>query len=64
MAYLPEVFLRPLRVATTPATLEVKRQCILLGEELSPEVWLGQLEIEVATKRRSNGDEGSQQRVS
>lgn len=41
----------------------VKRQCLLLGEDLSPEEWLGQLEIEVATKRRSKGDEDTRQRL-
>jgi hypothetical protein len=42
----------------------VKRQCLLLGEELSPEEWLGQLEIEVATKRRSTGNEDPRQGLS
>ena len=42
----------------------VKRQCLLLGEELSPEAWLGQLEIEVAMKHRSKVDADPQQRVS
>jgi hypothetical protein len=36
----------------------VKRQCLLLGEELSPEAWLSQLELEVAAKHRSKADAG------
>lgn len=39
----------------------VKRQCLLLGEELSPEAWLSQLELEVAAKHRSKVDDGPQQ---
>ena len=31
----------------------VKRQCVLLGEELSAEDWLSQLELEVQAKRRA-----------
>lgn len=31
----------------------VKRQCVLLGEDLSPEEWLEQLELEVLAKKRS-----------
>ena len=33
----------------------VKRQCVLLGEELAPEEWLGQLEVEVRARGRSDG---------
>jgi hypothetical protein len=42
----------------------VKRQCLLLGEALSPEAWLEQLELEVAAKHRAPADESPQQRVS
>jgi hypothetical protein len=41
----------------------VKRQCLLLGEELSPEAWLTQLELEVKAKHRSKDDNGLQQRL-
>ena len=41
----------------------VKRQCILLGEELSPEAWLDQLELEVAAKHRSQMDEDRPRRA-
>ncbi|MDP3512504.1 MAG: AAA family ATPase, partial [Sulfuritalea sp.] len=41
----------------------VKRQCLLLGEELSPEAWLTQLELEVVAKHRSKVDEGPRQRL-
>lgn len=42
----------------------VKRQCLLLGEDLSPEAWLSQLELEVEAKYRSKVDEGLQPRMS
>jgi SpoVK/Ycf46/Vps4 family AAA+-type ATPase len=42
----------------------VKRQCLLMGEDLSPEAWLDQLEIEVAAKHRSAADDGQSQAVS
>lgn len=35
----------------------VKRQCVLLGEDLSAEEWLDQLELEVRAKQRPNTDE-------
>ena len=41
----------------------VKRQCVLLGEELSPEDWLEQLELEVRAKARPAQDDALQQRV-
>jgi hypothetical protein len=43
----------------------VKRQCVLLGEDLSAEEWLSQLELEleVAAKLRAAVDEGSQRGV-
>lgn len=31
----------------------VKRQCLLLGEDLSPEDWLTQLDLEVMAKHRT-----------
>ncbi|MDY0074172.1 MAG: ATP-binding protein [Thauera sp.] len=37
----------------------VKRQCVLLGEDLSPEDWLGQLEMEIRAKARPASGEGS-----
>ena len=36
----------------------VKRQCVLLGEDLAPEDWLTQLDLEVQAKRRS-AEEGA-----
>lgn len=36
----------------------VKRQCLLLGESLTPDQWLAQLEIEVLAKRRAFADDG------
>jgi hypothetical protein len=36
---------------------------MLLGELLSPEDWLDQLDLEVAAKHRVTADEGSQRRV-
>lgn len=36
----------------------VKRQCVLLGEDLSPEDWLVQLELEVKAKQRQTQAEG------
>lgn len=36
----------------------VKRQCVLLGDTLSPEDWLSQLELEVAAKHREPRTEG------
>lgn len=41
----------------------VKRQCVLLGEELSPEDWLAQLEVEVRAKARPASAEGSGVRI-
>lgn len=41
----------------------VKRQCLLLGEELSPDEWLSQLELEVKAKHRSKDDTGPLQRL-
>ena len=41
----------------------VKRQCVLLGEELSPEAWLEQLELEVRAKQRPAQDEDKQLRM-
>lgn len=35
----------------------VKRQCILLGEQLTPEEWIEQLDLEVTAKARSASDE-------
>ena len=35
----------------------VKRQCVLLGEDLSPEEWLAQLELEVQAKNRPVDDQ-------
>jgi hypothetical protein len=35
----------------------VKRQCLLLGETLSPEEWLDQLDMEVRAKRRGDDNE-------
>ncbi|TRZ65057.1 MAG: AAA family ATPase [Rhodocyclaceae bacterium] len=34
----------------------VKRQCVLMGEDLSPEDWLAQLDLEVRAKRRLTED--------
>ncbi|TWO78708.1 hypothetical protein, partial [Denitratisoma oestradiolicum] len=34
----------------------VKRQCLLLGESLSPREWLDQLELEVQAKQRQSED--------
>ena len=42
----------------------VKRQCVLLGEELTPEEWLAQLELEVQAKQRQAQDDSSRVRVS
>jgi hypothetical protein len=43
----------------------VKRQCLLLGEELSPSEWLEQLEVEVKAKvRTETPEEGGRMRVS
>jgi hypothetical protein len=36
----------------------VKRQCVLLGEDLSPEAWLDQLDLEVAAKSCAGNQEG------
>ncbi len=41
----------------------VKRQCLLLGETLSPEDWLEQLEIEVRAKKRSDPEQTGFQRA-
>lgn len=40
----------------------VKRQSRLLGETLTPEEWLEQLEIEVAAKRRIDSESGGAER--
>jgi len=40
----------------------VKRQCVLLGEDLSPEEWLAQLDLEVQAKKRSV-EEGAKMHV-
>ncbi len=40
----------------------VKRQCVLLGEDLSPEEWLAQLDLEVQAKKRSV-EEGAKMQV-
>lgn len=40
----------------------VKRQCVLLGEDLSAEDWLAQLEMEVRTKARPVEENGRQMR--
>lgn len=37
----------------------VKRQCVLLGEDLSPEDWLAQLEVEVRAKARPAPAQGA-----
>ena len=42
----------------------VKRQCVLLGEELTPEEWLAQLELEVQAKQRQIKEDTPQVRVS
>ena len=41
----------------------VKRQCVLLGEVLSPDEWIEQLELEVRAKNRSEQDASDLQRV-
>lgn len=41
----------------------VKRQCNLLGEELSPDQWIGQLEVEVRAKNRPEHEESNLQRA-
>lgn len=41
----------------------VKRQCLLLGETLTPDQWLEQLEIEVRAKQRATTDEDHRQAV-
>ena len=40
----------------------VKRQCVLLGESLSPEDWLGQLELEVKAKSRAGTENATSSR--
>ena len=42
----------------------VKRQCVLLGEDLSPEDWLTQLDLEVKAKRTQAPEEDKSVRVS
>lgn len=37
----------------------VKRQCVLLGEDLDPEAWLDQLDLEVRAKARGVQDESA-----
>ena len=41
----------------------VKRQCLLLGEQLTPEEWLAQLDLEVQAKQRQKPEEESQVRL-
>lgn len=49
---------------TTPGDFAtVMRKCVLLGEALSPEDWLTQLELEVQAKQRQGHDEAEQQRA-
>lgn len=41
----------------------VKRQCVLLGEVLSPDQWIEQLELEVRAKNRSEQEDSNLQRA-
>lgn len=41
----------------------VKRQCLLLGESLTADQWMEQLEIEVRAKHRAAADEGQRQTI-